>query len=55
MIEQIVSFPPETNEKVGQYCIDHSVVLPGYMAEHKEYTEQNVANPSIALFHVRAD
>lgn len=46
MAEQIVSFPPEVNEKVGQYCIDHSVSLPGYFKEHKEYAEQNVANPS---------
>jgi hypothetical protein len=48
LTEQIVSFPPEVNEKVGQYCIDHSVSLPGYIKEHKEYTEQNVANPSIS-------
>jgi hypothetical protein len=44
MAEQIVSFPPEVNEKVGQYCIDHSVSLPGYFKEHKEFTEQNVRN-----------
>jgi hypothetical protein len=50
MAEQIVSFPPEVNEKVGQYCIEHSMSLPGYFKEHKEYTEQNVANPSISLF-----
>jgi hypothetical protein len=46
LTEQIVSFPPEVNEKVGQYCIDHSTPLPGYFKEHKEYTEQNVVNPS---------
>jgi len=46
MTEQIVSFPPEVNEKVGQYCIDHSVSLPEYFKEHKEYTEQYVVNPS---------
>lgn len=46
MVENIVSFPPEVNEKVGQYCIDHSVSLPGHIKEHKEYTEQNVVNPS---------
>jgi hypothetical protein len=46
MSEQIVTFPAEANEKVGQYCIDHSVPLPGYFKEHKDYTEQNVANPS---------
>jgi len=46
MSEHIVTFPPEVNDKVGQYCIDHSVSLPGYFKEHKEYTEQNVANPS---------
>jgi len=48
MQEQIVSFPPEANEKVGQYCIDHSVSLPGYFKEHKEYTEQNYPNPGIS-------
>ena len=48
MVEQILSFPPEVNEKVGQYCIDHSVSLPGYIKEHKEYTEQNVVNPSMS-------
>lgn len=53
--EQIVSFPPEVNEKVGQYCIDHSVSLPGYMQEHKEYTEQNVANSSMFPFFERVD
>ena len=52
MHEQIVSFPPEVNEKVGQYCIDHSVSLPGYMQEHKEYTEQNVANPSMTVYNL---
>src|SRR5271154_5198245 len=46
MSEQIVTFPAEANDKVGQYCIDHSVPLPGYFKEHKDYTEQNVANPS---------
>lgn len=50
MAEQIVSFPPEVNEKVGQYCIEHSTPLPGYFKEHKEYTEQNVANPSTPFF-----
>jgi hypothetical protein len=49
MQEQIVSFPPEANEKVGQYCIDHSVSLPGYFKEHKEYTEQNYPNPGIYI------
>lgn len=45
MAEQIVSYPPEVSEKVGQYCIEHSVSLPGYFKEHKEYAEQNVASP----------
>lgn len=53
MQEQIVSFPPEANEKVGQYCIDHSVSLPGYFKEHKEYTEQNYPNPGIS-YSIRA-
>jgi len=44
-MQEVVSFPPEVNEKVGQYCIDHSVSLPGYFKEHKEYTEQNYPNP----------
>jgi hypothetical protein len=52
MVETIVSFPPEVNEKVGQYCIDHSMSLPGHFKEHKEYTEQNAVNPSIpSLFN----
>lgn len=48
--EQVVSFPPEVNEKVGQYCVEHSVSLPGYFKEHKEYTAQNVASPGIYLY-----
>jgi predicted O-methyltransferase YrrM len=50
LTQQIVSFPPEANEKVGQYCVDHSVSLPEYINEHKEFTEQNVANAGIFLF-----
>jgi predicted O-methyltransferase YrrM len=49
MVENIVSFPPEVNEKVGQYCIDHSMSLPGHFKEHKEYTEQNAINTSSSL------
>jgi len=45
--EQIVSYPPEVNDKVGQYCVDHSVHLPGYFKEHKEFTELNVGKPGI--------
>lgn len=52
LTEQIVSFPPEANEKVGQYCVDHSMSLPGYIKEHKEYTEQNVGNLGVFLFSV---
>ena len=54
MVENIVSFPPEVNEKVGQYCIDHSMSLPGHFKEHKEYTEQNAINGSIS-FHLKAN
>jgi hypothetical protein len=54
MVENIVSFPPEVNEKVGQYCIDHSISLPGHFKEHKEYTEQNAINTSIS-FHLKAN
>jgi hypothetical protein len=45
MQEPIVTFPPEAHEKVGQYCIEHSVSLPKYFKEHKEYTEQNYPTP----------
>jgi hypothetical protein len=46
MVEEIVSFPPEVNGKVGQYCIEHSVSLPGYFKEHKEFTDTTVGNSS---------
>jgi hypothetical protein len=36
-----------TGENVGQYCIEHSVSLPNYFKEHKEYTEQNVPQQGI--------
>ena len=51
--EQIVSFPPEVNDKVGQYCVDHSVHLPGYFKEHKEFTEQNVGKPGMSSPRVK--
>ena len=55
MAEQIVSFPPEVNDKVGQYCVDHSVSLPGYFKEHKEFTEQNVGKPGMTPLALSRD